>query len=214
MRPEALPDRPFQGTVHAHRAYTVHADILDHGIPVLGVALRETEHLSVNKDRVLRLGLVPGPWMAELKMIVRRCRSDDEPVDAQTDDGSTRRFRAGDLAREILLRTPGQQIAYFADLRFTDENRRKVLALARNVNLMICEAAFLHEDETLARERSHLTARQAGELAREAGAEKLAPFHFSPRYQGREQELLREAADAFGGPVVELPPGPLFNQAS
>ncbi len=66
----------------------------------------------------------------------------------------------------------------------------------------------MHEDESLARERSHLTARQAGELARAAGVEKLAPFHFSPRYLGREQELLEEAATAFGGPVVSLPVGP------
>jgi len=208
MQPEPLPDRPFNGTLHAQRAYTIHADVLDHGIPVLGVALRETEHLSVNKDQVLRLGLVPGPWLAELKLAVRRCRPDDEPVNAQTTDGSTRRYRCGELASEILFRTPGQRVAYFSDLRHTEQNRRKVVELARDADLMICEAAFLHRDAELARERFHLTARQAGELAREAGAKKLAPFHFSPRYQGQEQELFDEAAEAFGGPVVELPVGP------
>ena len=62
----------------------------------------------------------------------------------------------------------------------------------------------MHEDERLARERNHLTARQAGELARAAGVGKLAPFHFSARYEGRHEELLQEAADAFGGPVVML----------
>ena len=72
---------------------------------------------------------------------------------------------------------------------------------------MICEAAFLEEDAVLARERHHLTARQAGELAQEAGAKRLAPFHLSPRYHGREDELLAEAAEAFGGPLVRLPSG-------
>jgi ribonuclease BN (tRNA processing enzyme) len=33
---------------------------------------------------------------------------------------------------------------------------------------------------------------------------RLAPFHLSPRYQGREEELFEEAADAFGGPVLRL----------
>ena len=47
-----------------------------------------------------------------------------------------------------------------------------------------------------------------GELAREAGAQRLAPFHFSPRYGGREQELFDEAASAFGGPILRLPAGP------
>ncbi len=57
---------------------------------------------------------------------------------------------------------------------------------------------FLHEDEKLAAERNHLTARQAGELAKAAGAAKLAPFHFSPRYEGRHEALVEEAAQAFG----------------
>ena len=70
---------------------------------------------------------------------------------------------------------------------------------------MICEAPFLHVDEAHARERHHLTARQAGELARAAGARMLAPFHFSPRYPEREQELIDEAAAAFGGPIVQVP---------
>ena len=68
LRPEPGPDRPWNGTLHAHRAYTIHADLFDHGIPVLGVALRETEHLAVDKDRLTKLGFVPGEWLAELKL--------------------------------------------------------------------------------------------------------------------------------------------------
>lgn len=207
MRPEPLPDRPFTGTLHAHRAYTVHAATLDHGIPVLGLALRETEHLAVNKDRLERLGLEPGPWLSDLKNGVRRCQPDDEPVVARTAAGEVRTFRRGELAAEILLRTPGQKIAYLTDLRFTPDNVAKAVELARSVDLLICEAAFLHRDEALARDRCHLTARQAGELARLAGAARLAPFHFSPRYQDLEQELIDEAAAAFGGPVLMLPAG-------
>jgi len=213
MRPEPLPDRRFTGTMHAERAFTIHVDFLDHGIPVLGVALHEVEHLSVNKDRLTQLGLMPGPWLNDLKMAVRRCRPDDEPIEALLADGGTQSFRCAELSERILFRTPGQKIAYFSDLSYTDANRAKVIELARDVELMICEAAFLHEDVDLARERNHLTSRQAGELARSAGAKRLAPFHLSPRYQGRERELLDEAAEAFGGPVVELPPGPTWPES-
>jgi ribonuclease BN (tRNA processing enzyme) len=31
-----------------------------------------------------------------------------------------------------------------------------------------------------------------------------APFHFSPRYEGRHEALIEEAGQAFGGPVVML----------
>ncbi len=204
MRPEPLPDRPFAGTVHAERLYTMHAAVVDHGIPVLAVALRETEHISVNRDRLEKLGLVAGAWLRDLKHGVRRCEPPGAEIRADTPDGAGRVYRRGDLAEEIILRGPGQRLAYVTDLGFTPENVAVVSDLARDADLLVCEAAFLHEDEALARARKHLTARQAGELARAAGAKRLAPFHVSPRYQGREQEVLDEAADAFGGPVLVL----------
>jgi ribonuclease Z len=117
------------------------------------------------------------------------------------------RFRYGELADKILFRTPGQKLVYLSDIRRTDENISKAVALARGADLLVCETAFLHEDEALAAERCHLTARQSGELARAARVERLAPFHISPRYKGREQELLDEAAAAFGGPLLRLPAG-------
>ncbi len=204
MSPQPQPDRRFNGTLHAERLFTVHGAVLDHGIPVLGIALREAEHVSVNRDRLERLGLRPGPWLRELKQAVRRCESLEEPIEAETPEGA-RIFRRGDLAQEIILRSPGQRIAYVTDLRYTGENVKRVVELTREVDLLVCEAAFLHRDADLARARCHLTARQAGEIARAAGAVRLAPFHISPRYLGREKEIFDEAAEAFGGPVLLLP---------
>jgi ribonuclease Z len=212
MKPELQPDRPFNPTVHAERAYTVQVDRFDHGIPVLGVALHETEHLSVNRDRLLKMGLQPGEWLKDLKMAVRRRRPGSDAIEAAGPDGATTRLRIEELAREILTRTPGQKIAYLTDLSHTTDNVDRAVRLAAGADLVICETAFLHEDLNLARERCHLTARQAGELARAAGAARLAPFHFSPRYDGREAELLAEAGEAFGGPIVALPSGPIWNE--
>ena len=205
MKPEPLPDRSFTGVIHGERLYTLHVAVLDHGIPVLAAALRETEHISVNRDRVLKAGLSPGEWLRELKQAVRRCEADDREIVADTLDGATRVYTRRELAEEIILRSPGQKLAYVTDIRDTRENVEGVIELARGVDLLVCEAAFLHEDIALATERCHLTARRAGEIAREAGAKRLAPFHFSPRYQGREGELFDEAAAAFGGPVLTLP---------
>ncbi|HEX5042934.1 MAG TPA: MBL fold metallo-hydrolase [Candidatus Polarisedimenticolaceae bacterium] len=203
----AIPqgERRAGGTLHAERLYTMHATLLDHGVPVLGVALHETEHLSVNRDRMEKMGLAPGPWLRDLKDSVRRCAPGDEPVDAAEAGGRLRRFRRDALSEALILRRPGQRLAYVTDVRFTPENVARILPLAAGVDLFVCEAAFLESDAALAAERSHLTARQAGFLAREAGAKRLAPFHLSPRYKGREQEILDEAAEAFGGPVLLLP---------
>jgi ribonuclease Z len=204
MEPEPLPDRPFTGVIHGERLYTLHVETLDHGIPVLGVALRETEHISVNKDRLLRMDLVPGEWLRDLKHAVRRCDAGDQEIRVKAADGKTRVYTRAELADEIILRSPGQRLAYITDIRYTPGNVARAVELARDADLLVCEAAFLDEDRALADERFHLTARQAGELALAAGAKRLAPFHLSPRYQGREREVFDEAAEAFGGPVLTL----------
>jgi len=213
MRASEPVERRFDGKLHDHRAYTIHATVVDHGIPVLAIALRETEHLSVNKDRLERLGLAPGPWLSELKHAVRRREPRTAEIEIPGPGGGVRTHGVGELADEILFRQAGQNLAYLTDLRFTDENVERAVALARGVDLLVCEAAFLHEDARLAAERGHLTARQAGEIGRALEAGRLAPFHFSPRYAEREQELFDEAAAAFGGPVVRLPAGPSVGPA-
>jgi len=51
---------------------------------------------------------------------------------------------------------------------------------------------FLNEDRQHAERKAHLTARAAGEIARAAAVRLAVPFHFSPRYLGREDELRQE----------------------
>ena len=173
MWPVRLPDAPFTGTVHAERAFRVEVAMLDHGIPVLGVAVRETRHLAVNKDLLQRRGLVPGAWLKDLKDAIRRGES------VNTDG--------------LIVEGDGQVVAYLTDLAGTDENLTRAESVVRDADLLLCEAAFLDEDRALAVERNHLTARQAGALARRAGVKRLAVFHLSPRYEGREAEVLGEA---------------------
>jgi ribonuclease Z len=203
--PRRLASRPFDGLIDRGERYSIHAELFDHGIPVLGFAIREHEQLAVDKDRLLREGLEPGPWLRTLKRVVRSNPDSDESIELPDNRGRSRRLPAAELAARLLRRGAGQSLAYVTDLDGSDENLRRAADLARGVHLLICEASFLHRDAALAQERNHLTARQAGELARAAGALRLAPFHFSPRYEGCEELLLEEAATAFGGPVTQLP---------
>jgi len=62
---------------------------------------------------------------------------------------------------------------------------------------LFIEASFLDNDGDIARRKYHLTAREAGLIAARAGAKELTIFHFSPRYVGREGELMDEAMEAF-----------------
>lgn len=201
MRPEPAGERRFEGTVHAERLFTVHAAVLDHGIPVLAFSLRETERLNVDRDRLVRDGLAAGPWLRELKQAVRRCVPGDGRIEAETDSGRPRRGTIREFAERYLRRAPGQRIGYVTDIRHTPENVAAAVELVRGADVLVCEATFLDEDRELAADRGHLTAAQCGALARAAGAARLVPFHVSPRYKGREHEIVAEVAEAFGGPV-------------
>ena len=56
---------------------TVTAAILDHGIPFLGLAIKEHFHVNILKDGLKKLGLEPGPWLADFKQALYN-RSDPE----------------------------------------------------------------------------------------------------------------------------------------
>ena len=75
--------------------------------------------------------------------------------------------------------------------------------VSRDADLLFVEAAFLERDAEHGRRKFHLTARQAGEIARAANAGCVIPLHFSPRYMGEDVALLRaEVAAAYGGKVL------------
>ncbi len=86
------------------------------------------------------------------------------------------------------------------DVADTPANRRAIVRLARNADLLFIEAAFAEADAALAAERAHLTTAAAGSIARQAAVRRVEPFHFSPRYSGQHTRLLNEVMAAFAGP--------------
>ena len=69
-------------------------------------------------------------------------------------------------------------------------------ALGSGLDLALCEATFLRDQEGVAQ---HLSARQAGRSARAAAVERLLLTHLWPTVD--REESRREASDAYGGPV-------------
>src|SRR5262249_56333325 len=96
-------------------------------------------------------------------------------------------------------RARGQRMGYVVDAAFNASNIASITELARGADQLFIETAFLDEDAELAAERRHLTAAQAGMLAKNAGVSRLVPFHFSPRYIDREDQLRREVEAAWRG---------------
>ncbi len=198
------PPLPFSGVLIDDPLFRVEAAHLDHKIPCLSFALAEAQRINIDPERLRALGLCTGPWLTEFKRLLRSGAPDETIVHAMYPDITGQRFREvalGDLRDRIATVTRGQRLVYVTDALYSHENRQKIVALAHEADILFCEAVFLEQDRDRATERYHLTARQAGLLAREANVKELVLSHFSPRYQDCPDALYREASEAFGSPV-------------
>lgn len=199
---ETLP--VVDGVLLDEETFRIRSVVLDHKIPCLAFTLEEKMHVNIMKDCLLKLGLPVGPWLTELKSAVLRADPEDALFRVWWREGGVVRERLLDLEylkKEIVRIVPGQKISYVTDVACNPENVFRIKELAAGSDYLFIEAMFLHEDEARAREKYHLTAGQAGRLAREAGAVRVIPFHFSSKYTGRSEELRREVAEACQGQV-------------
>lgn len=200
-REDEQPWSPRGDVVLAEDRFRVRAAFLDHDIPCLAFALEESVHVNVWKNRLAELGLPTGPWLRAVKRAVIAGAPDDTPIEVQWHDrhgvrGDTRRL--GEL-RGALELVPGRRVGYVTDIRYTEENLRALDALLAGVDILFIESVFLDAETAHAERKNHLTAAQAGSIARRLGAKSVVPFHFSPRYEGRAAELQAEVQAAWRG---------------
>jgi ribonuclease Z len=182
--------------------FSVRGRIVDHEMPVLAFAIDEKAELRVAADRVRAMGLTTGSWLRSLKDALLAGAPDDTVIELTWRDraGEHRHRRTvGDLRPLVLDAVPGRRIGYVTDLRFTEANIAQLSRHLGDVDLLYIESRFLEEEREQAARKNHLTARQAGEIARRLRAKKVSPFHFSPRYRGREDGLRAEVMAAWGG---------------
>jgi len=178
----------------------VNAVVLNHSIPCLAFSLEEPFHININKERLHAAGLPVGSWLKEVKQHIWDGKPDSFQFTATLyfeHRREEREFRLGDMKDHFTTISRGQKLAYVVDCRYDKENEEKIVALAQGADTFFCEAPFLERDRGKALERYHLTARQAGFLARKADVRELVVFHFSPRYTGEGELIQQEARHMF-----------------
>jgi ribonuclease Z len=195
-------DAPVNRVLVREPAFRIEAVLLDHRIPCLGLSLIGELSVNIDKEALKDLGLPVGPWLASFKQAVAEKSDPDRAFSVVWEEegkiSRERTFPFGELKGKIARISPGQKVTYLTDLLGSPENLEKAVELARGADTLFVEAAFLDRDKETARTKWHLTAKEAGSLARKAGVKQMTLFHFSPRYSDLEEEIRKEAMEAFG----------------
>jgi ribonuclease BN (tRNA processing enzyme) len=103
----------------------------------------------------------------------------------------------------VELRTDGGRLTYSADCSPNEQ----LVRFARGTDLLLIEATLPRPERTGV--RGHLTAAEAGQHGRRAGARRLVLTHFSDELD--PEHARTEASGAYGGPVELAREGAVYD---
>jgi ribonuclease Z len=144
-------------------SYAISAFPVKHRVEAYGYAFVEDDRPGrFDVATARRLGVEPGPDFGRLQ----------------------RGEAVGDVRPEQVMgeRRRGRRVVISGDTAPC----QAVEAFAAGADVLVHEATFLEEERARARDTAHSTARQAAEIARDAGVRLLALTHLSTRYFPRE----------------------------
>lgn len=188
--PEDSGSMPFNGILLENSFFRIKGEVFDHRIPCLAFSLEEDFHINIDNAKLKALNLPVGPWLSEFKKAIREKRTES----VFTIEG--KRWNFSEL-EEIASITRGQKLSYIVDMLGSEENIEKAVGFAKHSDVLYIETYFLDQDKDRAKERFHLTAKEAGRIAREAEVKRMETFHFSPKYTDNPDKLVREAEEEF-----------------
>ncbi|MDR2536369.1 MAG: ribonuclease Z [Treponema sp.] len=168
------------GIVYQGEGFHIRCFPLRHTKPCFGYTFEEDKRPGeFYPDKAQALGVPRGPLWAKLQA--------GETV--QTKDGA-------EVPPEAVLGFPrrGRKFSFVTDtLAFHD-----IIYEVAGSDLLVCEGMFMQNLIESAREKKHMTAVQAAQIAVEAWVKKLALIHYSPRYTDQDlKQLLKEAVKIF-----------------
>ncbi len=151
---------------------------LEHGTPTNGYVFEEKDKLRISREKLKKLKLPNIPEIADLT----------KGKDIKINNKIIR-------SKELTYLQKGKKISFILDTRMC----YNVKKMAKDSDLTVIEATFLASEngKELAKEYYHLTAEDAGKLAKQNKVKELILTHFSQRYEHKEKLLLQEAKKFF-----------------
>lgn len=172
----------YPGETVRRNGYEIRTAEVDHSAPGIAYALVEDQRPGkFYPEKAKELGIEPGPMYSRLQQ------------------GEEILLSNGTIVKPSQVMGPprsGRKIVYSGDTRPSDE----IVKLAEGADLLIHDGTFSSDLEDEADEAGHSTVKEAAEVAKKSGVEKLVLTHVSPRYSDL-MELEKEAKEIFSNSV-------------
>lgn len=171
--------------VYEGDGFKVRAFPLDHTKVCIGYTLEEEDRPGeFNPDEAMKLNVERGPLWGKLQHGEPVINSDGQEVRPEQVVGKSRK---------------GRKFSFVTDTQYLPS----ISAEVKDSDLLICEGMFADDCEDQAREKKHMTSRQAATIARDSASRRMAIIHYSPRYNDKDLDvLLRQAREVY--PETEL----------
>jgi ribonuclease Z len=169
-----------EGLIHENSDYVMNAFRVEHACLTYGFVFEEKKEVNLDQKKLDRFGL-SGPICKELK--------EKGVVEFE---GKTIH-----LYDVMLPKKRGIRVAYCVD----SAPCNSIIENAKNADLLICEGMYAEDLEDKAHEYFHMTAKDAGRIAKKAKVKRLALTHFSQRYED-EKVLEKEAKTIFKNTIA------------
>lgn len=164
------------GIIHETEEFWVEAFKLDHTKPCYGYTMREKERPGMfHPDKAIELGVPRGPLWSQLQKGQAVTLDDGRVIEPSEIMGQPRGGRA---------------FSYVTDTLYS----KKISNHVEHADLLLCEGMFEEALADSAREKKHMTAKQAAMIARDAEVASMGLFHYSPRYTNYDLKMLRQEA--------------------
>jgi len=150
------------GIVLDAEKFYIEAKELEHGILTLGYNFIEKNRRKINLAFIKKIGIPEGPILGKLQ------------------DGKSVEWKGRKITPEEATHViQGKKITFISDTVLT----KNCYELARDADLLVCEAAYTSGLEEKAIEYKHMTAKQAALIASQSNVKKAILTHFSARYK-------------------------------
>lgn len=177
---QEIKDPSVVQTVYEGDGFRVRSIPLRHTKVCVGYVLEEDTRPGVfSPDAADSLGVPRGPQWGQLQRGESVELANGQVVKSDQVVGVTR---------------AGRKVSYVTDSLYLPS----IVEEVKGSDLLICEGMFHDEFKESAHEKRHMTASDAGRLAKEAGVRRVGLIHYSPRYTDRQLKiLLKEAQNIF-----------------